>query len=85
MRCQWCAKSRIDPGHAAATMCAQIRGLPFRAAREEILAFFDGYACLRDTLFLGTDGRGRPSGEGWLTFDTPEEALRCARERNRWV
>ena len=38
---------------------------------------------LRDTLFLGTDGRGRPSGEGWLTFETPEEALRCARERNR--
>lgn len=62
---------------------AQIRGLPFRATPEEILAFFDGYACVRDSLFLGTDGRGRPSGEGWLTFETPDEALRCARERNR--
>jgi len=38
---------------------------------------------VRDSLFLGTDGRGRPSGEGWLTFETPDEALRCARERNR--
>lgn len=35
------------------------------------------------SLHLGSDGRGRPSGEGWLTFETAEEARAVARAKNK--
>ena len=34
---------------------------------------------------MGLDSLGRPSGEAWLTFVTPEEALRAVRDLNRKV
>lgn len=61
----------------------KMRGLPFRASPDEVLSFFKGYNYVSDTLYLGTDSLGRPSGEGWLTFDNPDEAKRALRERNR--
>ena len=61
----------------------KLRGLPFRAVPQDVFSFFAGFALVPDTLQLGSDSLGRPSGEGWLTFATPEEAERAARERNR--
>eukprot|EP00208_Stichococcus_sp_RCC1054_P000902 CAMPEP_0206140144 /NCGR_PEP_ID=MMETSP1473-20131121/8553_1 /ASSEMBLY_ACC=CAM_ASM_001109 /TAXON_ID=1461547 /ORGANISM="Stichococcus sp, Strain RCC1054" /LENGTH=567 /DNA_ID=CAMNT_0053534191 /DNA_START=347 /DNA_END=2050 /DNA_ORIENTATION=- len=61
----------------------KVRGLPFRATPEEILAFFDGFKVVEGSLHLGSDGRGRPSGEGWLTFETAEEARAVARAKNK--
>ena len=61
----------------------KIRGLPFRATPLEILTFFDGYALAPESLQLGVDALGRPSGEAWLSFATAAEALRAVRERNR--
>ncbi len=61
----------------------KIRGLPFRATPLDILNFFEGYAFAPESLQLGVDALGRPSGEAWLTFESSEEALRGVRERNR--
>ncbi len=52
---------------------AQIRGLPYRCSPAEILAFFEGYQYMPDSLQIGLDSAGRPSGEAWLTFNSPEE------------
>lgn len=82
--------------HAHAAACPQpvmvvgtdsktvkIRGLPFRATPLDIFHFFEGYDAVVESLQLGVDALGRPSGEAWLTFTSSEEALRAVRERNR--
>lgn len=60
-----------------------MRGLPFRVQPAEVFAFFNGFSLMPDTLHMGSDSLGRPSGEGWLTFSSAEEAARATRERNR--
>lgn len=52
----------------------KMRGLPFRASTEEVVSFFKGFHVLPDSLHLGVDNLGRPSGEGWITFTSQEEA-----------
>jgi hypothetical protein len=64
-------------------LTVKMRGLPFRVSPQEVFAFFTGFALVPDTLQMGSDAMGRPSGEGWLSFCSPEEAERAARERNR--
>lgn len=49
----------------------------------EILGFFLGYQYLPDSLQIGLDSLGRPSGEAWLTFVSAEEAMRAVRGLNR--
>lgn len=61
----------------------KIRGLPFRATPLDIFNFFENYAGIAESLQLGVDALGRPSGEAWLTFSSSDEALRAVRERNR--
>eukprot|EP00798_Chlamydomonas_sp_ICE-L_P006367 gene6367-2996_t len=60
--------------HTATNSTIKIRGLPYRAVPDEILAFFNGYEYLPDSLQIGLDSLGRPSGEAWLAFVSPEEA-----------
>jgi heterogeneous nuclear ribonucleoprotein F/H len=61
----------------------KIRGLPFRATPLDILSFFDGFQFIAESLQIGVDTLGRPSGEAWLSFASAEEAMRAVRERNR--
>jgi len=61
----------------------KVRGLPYRSSPAEILTFFQGYQYLPDSLQIGLDSLGRPSGEAWLTFVNPPEALRAVRDLNR--
>eukprot|EP00803_Ostreobium_quekettii_P000932 evm.model.scf_2244.1 EVM.evm.TU.scf_2244.1 scf_2244:20202-21701(-) len=61
----------------------KMRGLPFRASKQEVLEFFAEYEMIPDSLHIGVDRLGRPSGEGWLTFSNPNEARRAVRDRNR--
>ena len=60
-----------------------MRGLPYRSTPVEILGFFNGYQYLPDSLQIGLDSLGRPSGEAWLTFVSAEEAMRAVRGLNR--
>lgn len=61
----------------------RIRGLPFRATPQEIADFFDGYGVISNSIHIGQDNSGRPSGEGWVTFQNQEAAKRAVREKNR--
>jgi heterogeneous nuclear ribonucleoprotein F/H/epithelial splicing regulatory protein 1/2 len=54
-----------------------------RATPLDIFNFFESYDVITESLQLGVDALGRPSGEAWLTFTSSEEALRAVRERNR--
>ena len=71
------------PQRSSPCTTVKMRGLPFRVSPEEVLSFFAGFEIAADTLRLGSDAHGRPSGEGWLSFGSEEEAARAARERNR--
>lgn len=66
---------------AGATL--KMRGLPFKASTEEVLKFFRGFSIVPETLQFGWDRYGRPSGEAWIAFQSPEEAQRALRERHR--
>ena len=49
----------------------------------DIVIFFEGFDVLKDTITLGTTSDGRPSGEAWVAFASPEEATRAIRQMNR--
>lgn len=50
-----------------------MRGLPFSACTREVVDFFKGVPALdRNRVYFGYDGTGRPSGEAYITFTTPE-------------
>jgi hypothetical protein len=57
--------------------------LRHRATPLDIFNFFENYAVIAESLQLGVDALGRPSGEAWLTFSSSDEALRAVRKRNR--
>ncbi len=58
----------------------KVRGLPYRSSPADILAFFSGYQFLSDSLQLGLDSAGRPSGEAWIRFVSPGEAQRAVQD-----
>jgi hypothetical protein len=45
-----------------AVLLLQVRGLPYRSSPADILTFFQGYQYLPDSLQIGLDSLGRPSG-----------------------
>lgn len=61
----------------------KMRGLPYHSSPSDILNFFNGYNAVSDTLQIGLDSLGRPSGEAWITFQDPGSALLAVRELNR--
>eukprot|EP01062_Namystynia_karyoxenos_P063297 TRINITY_DN56118_c0_g1_i1.p1 TRINITY_DN56118_c0_g1~~TRINITY_DN56118_c0_g1_i1.p1 ORF type:complete len:566 (+),score=159.32 TRINITY_DN56118_c0_g1_i1:72-1769(+) len=66
---------------AAGDACVRMRGLPWTCTEPEIAAFFKGYA-LTQVLF-SFDGLGRPKGECFACFATPDEAARAVAGRDR--
>jgi hypothetical protein len=69
--------------NASVSATVKVRGLPYRSTPNDILSFFIGYQYLPDSLQIGLDSLGRPSGEAWLTFVNPGEATRAVRDLNR--
>lgn len=63
--------------------CSATCAVCCRATPLDIFNFFDSYDIIAESLQLGVDALGRPSGEAWLTFASSDEALRAVRERNR--
>lgn len=52
----------------------RMRGLPFSSTKEEIVAFFEGYSIIPDSVVLTYRSDGRATGEGYLQFETPDDA-----------
>mmetsp|Transcript_28108 Transcript_28108/g.75907 ORF Transcript_28108/g.75907 Transcript_28108/m.75907 type:complete len:391 (+) Transcript_28108:35-1207(+) len=69
--------------HNPTSSTVKVRGLPYRSSPAEILAFFSGFQYLPDSLQIGLDSLGRPSGEAWLSFINANEALKSVRDLNR--
>lgn len=76
--CVCCQPQPLLPPATLAAAAALRRATPL-----DIFNFFDSYDVIAESLQLGVDALGRPSGEAWLTFGSSEEALRAVRERNR--
>eukprot|EP01086_Lenisia_limosa_P005597 TRINITY_DN2270_c0_g1_i1.p1 TRINITY_DN2270_c0_g1~~TRINITY_DN2270_c0_g1_i1.p1 ORF type:complete len:414 (-),score=44.14 TRINITY_DN2270_c0_g1_i1:148-1389(-) len=61
----------------------KLRGIPYRIQTEELEDFFSGYAFEEDSVEIGMDESGRPSGMAWITMKTPSEAVRAKQNLHR--
>lgn len=52
----------------------RMRGLPFDYTKDQILDFFDGCKAIKDSVCLTYRSDGRVTGEGYIAFETPEDA-----------
>mmetsp|Transcript_40538 Transcript_40538/g.72824 ORF Transcript_40538/g.72824 Transcript_40538/m.72824 type:complete len:104 (-) Transcript_40538:50-361(-) len=55
----------------------KMKGLPFKATKEEVVAFFEGFTLVGEQCIKRKQPDGRPNGEAFVIFDTPEEANRA--------
>mmetsp|Transcript_3819 Transcript_3819/g.9084 ORF Transcript_3819/g.9084 Transcript_3819/m.9084 type:complete len:92 (-) Transcript_3819:195-470(-) len=55
----------------------KMKGLPFRATKQDILEFFQGFNIVSHSTLLRKNADGRASGEAYVTFASPEEATRA--------
>ncbi|KAG5451906.1 Heteroproteinous nuclear ribonucleoprotein H [Clonorchis sinensis] len=53
-------------------------GLPFSVTKAQIQAFFEGFEIVKDGIGLLTDHHGRPTGEAFVQFVSPEVARLAA-------
>lgn len=52
----------------------RMRGLPFSSTKAEIFAFFVGHNPIEDSIVLTYRNDGRATGEGYVQFESPEDA-----------
>lgn len=65
----------------ASTSVLRVRGMPFSTKEQDVADFFAGYDVSgRVALKMGSDGR--PSGEAFIEFISPSEALRAQADLN---
>ena len=55
----------------------RMRGLPFSAAKDDIIKFFTGYNAVPDSIVLTYRNDGRATGEAYVGFLSPEDARRA--------
>ncbi|PAA59838.1 hypothetical protein BOX15_Mlig028543g1, partial [Macrostomum lignano] len=61
----------------------RMRGLPFAADFDGIREFFHGFHVVKDGILMVYNQDGRPSGEAYVQFDTPETASSALSSCNR--
>lgn len=52
----------------------RLRGLPFSATKEDIINFFKDFALSEDKVHLIANSEGRPAGEAFVEFASPEDS-----------
>jgi heterogeneous nuclear ribonucleoprotein F/H len=55
----------------------RMRGLPFSAAKEDILSFFLEYNPVPESIVLTYRNDGRPTGEAYIGFTSPDDSRRA--------
>uniref|UniRef100_A0A061RGC4 G-rich sequence factor 1-like isoform x1 n=1 Tax=Tetraselmis sp. GSL018 TaxID=582737 RepID=A0A061RGC4_9CHLO len=55
----------------------KVKGLPLEAKQIDLIHFFDGFNFRANGVQIVTAGLHRPTGEGFVDFETPEEAARA--------
>ncbi|KAF8069439.1 Hnrnph2 [Scenedesmus sp. PABB004] len=60
----------------------KMKGLPFKACSEDVLKFYGGFSIKASCIYLKRHPDGRPSGEAFVVFESPDEAQRaCQKDR----
>jgi len=77
---QMAPQGGVPPGGKAGTI--RMRGLPFRATTDDVFRFFMGFQIMPGGIVIGQRD-GRPSGEAWVTFASPQEAQRALGMNNK--
>lgn len=57
-----------------------MKGLPFKASAEDVIKFFQGFTLSGDAVYLRRHPDGRPNGEAFIVFETPDEARRATQK-----
>ena len=70
------------PDYDEKGVCIRMRGLPYAAKVSDIKKFFEGLAIKDGGVHLLMGGDGRPSGEAYVQFETPEDNTK-AMDKNR--
>jgi len=52
----------------------RMRGLPFSSTKEDIAIFFKEHKSIGDSIVLTYRSDGRATGEGYIAFETPDDA-----------
>lgn len=52
----------------------RMRGLPFSSTKDDIVKFFNGHKIIAETVVLTYRGDGRATGEGYIAFESPDDA-----------
>jgi len=61
----------------------KMRGLPFSATADDVIAFFDGYELLPEGLVMGVTREGRPSGDAFVPFFSEDVATMAIKEKDK--
>eukprot|EP00882_Tetradesmus_deserticola_P000637 GHRQ01000694.1.p1 GENE.GHRQ01000694.1~~GHRQ01000694.1.p1 ORF type:complete len:536 (+),score=232.05 GHRQ01000694.1:152-1759(+) len=60
----------------------KMKGLPFKASSEDVLKFYGSFGVKSHNIYLKRHPDGRPSGEAFVVFESPDEAQRaCQKDR----
>lgn len=51
-----------------------MRGLPFSSTKEDIANFFKEHKAIDESIVLTYRSDGRATGEGYVAFETPDDA-----------
>ncbi|EKU21728.1 rna binding protein, partial [Nannochloropsis gaditana CCMP526] len=80
--------AKDDVGYAGVL---KMRGLPFQTTVPDVATWFGSYRVAPHGVFITMGADGRPTGEAYVIFETPEDAV-AAREalnkqtmNNRWI
>lgn len=80
--------AKDDVGYAGVL---KMRGLPFQTTVPDVATWFGAYRVAPHGVFITMGADGRPTGEAYVIFETPEDAV-AAREalnkqtmNNRWI
>jgi RNA recognition motif. (a.k.a. RRM, RBD, or RNP domain) len=84
------AAGKADSKSSSSSTVIRMRGLPYRASKAEVAAFFEGCALADDGVILVTKSDGKATGEAYVHFasrDDMRTALRKDREMlgNRYI
>jgi len=63
----------------------RLRGLPFEATKKDIAAFFVGIEIAPYGITLTMDQDGRPSGDAYVEFTSPEEAEKALKKNKERI
>ena len=55
----------------------RMRGLPFSSTKKDIATFFKDYKTVEDSIVLTYRSDGRATGEGYVAFESPDEAKKA--------